>query len=127
MFEVKIKRNDRLHAVAKKIIQEPGNAILRFEQGNIFKEDGQNDEAAAWWNMAVRFDPNFQPAHEALAEYYAGKGDNERTDYHRQLAEKSAQVTFNKVWLKLLNTDTQAVRAGCQFGPLSLLRSPWSC
>lgn len=110
IFQEKTDRNTKLFAVAKKIREAPENAVLRFEQGNNFLEDGQKDEAAAWWNMAVRFDPQFQAAHEALADYHAANGDQERTDHHRRLAEKSAQATFNKVWLKLLNSNTQAVR-----------------
>lgn len=110
VFQEKMDRNTKLFAVATKIREAPENAALRFEQGNNFLEDGQKDEAAAWWNMAVRFDPQFQAAHEALAGYYAAKGDQERTDHHRRLAEKSARATFNKVWLKLLNSNTQAVR-----------------
>lgn len=108
----KVARNARLLELATKIFQAPGNAQLRFEQGNIYLEDGQKDEAAAWWNIAVRFDPQFQAAHEALAEYYASKDDSERADHHRKLAEQSAIATFNKLWLALLDSDTKAVREG---------------
>ena len=62
--------------------------------------------------MAVRLDPQFQAAHEALAEYYEAKGDSERTEHHRHLAEQSAEATFNKLWRDLLESNTKAVRDG---------------
>ncbi len=115
----------RLKDLTDKIIAAPKDARLRFEQGNVFLELGQKDEAAGWWNMAVRLDAQLQPAHEALAEYYATKEDSERADYHRKLAENSAVVTFNKLWLDLLDNNTKSVRDGLpKLARYSSLREP---
>ena len=108
----KMERTARQKDLALKISQAPANAQLRYEQGNFFREEGRKDQAAIWWNMAVRIDPQLQEAHEALAEYYESKGDSERTDYHRHLAEQSAVVTFDKLWMELLDSNTKGVREG---------------
>ena len=105
-------RTARLVTLMGKIMQSPQNADLRFEQGSIYWEEGMKDEAAGWWNMAVRFKPQHQAAHEALAEYYAEKGDSERVKYHRYLAEQSAITTFDNLWAELLDSNTKAVREG---------------
>ncbi|MCE9527811.1 MAG: tetratricopeptide repeat protein, partial [Planctomycetales bacterium] len=108
----KMARDSRLLDIGTKIIQSPENAMLRFEQGNVYLEEGMKDEAAAWWTMAVRIDPRLQVAHEALAEFYSQKGDSERADYHRGLAEQSAEGTFDRLWRELLDSNTKAVREG---------------
>ncbi|MGI8982465.1 MAG: tetratricopeptide repeat protein [Pirellulaceae bacterium] len=108
----KMARFTRVRDLAIKIGQAPENAQLRFEQGNLYVEEGQMDEAAGWWNMAVRLDPQFQAAHEKLAEYYVSKGDSERAEHHRGLAEQSTVATFNALWLDLLDSNAKSVREG---------------
>jgi tetratricopeptide (TPR) repeat protein len=108
----KIARFAKMHELTEKITQFPENAHLRLEQGNFQAAEGQMDDAAGWWNMAVRFDPKLMPAHEALAKYYETKGDSERTEYHRRQAEQSAEATFDTLWLDLLDSNTKPVRDG---------------
>lgn len=108
----KVSRTARLMTIGQQILQAPENAEHRFEQGTVYWEEGQKDEAAAWWNMAVRFDPQHQRAHESLAEYYAEKGVGERVEYHRSLAEQSTISTLNKLWVALLDSNTKDVREG---------------
>lgn len=106
------ERDARMFDIRSKIIQAPTNAMLRFEQGNVYFDEGMKDEAAGWWNMAVRFDPKLQVAHEALAEYYSLKGDKVRAEYHRDMSEQSASTTFDRLWLDLLDSDVKSVREG---------------
>ncbi len=108
----RVEHSTRLQEITEKIIDSPKDGRLRYEQGNLFLKLGQKDEAAGWWNMAVRLDPQLQPAHEALADYYDSTGDRERTEHHRRLAEKSADSTFNALWLDLLDSNTKSVRDG---------------
>ncbi|MBC7854199.1 MAG: tetratricopeptide repeat protein [Pirellulaceae bacterium] len=108
----KLARFNRVHDLVVKVAQSPQNAQLRFEQGNLYAEEGQMEEAAAWWNMAARFDPQLQAAHEKLAEYYVSKGDSERAEHHRGLAEQSTVATYNSLWLDLLDSNTKSVREG---------------
>lgn len=108
----KIARFAKMHDLAEKISQAPENAQLRFEQGNFHAEEGQIDEAANWWNMAVRLDSRLLAAHEALAKFYETKGDSERTEYHRRQAEQSAEAKFDTLWLDLLDSNTKSVHDG---------------
>gem|GEM_PF-526841 len=108
----KIAHFAKMHDLAEKVAQAPENAQLRFEQGNMHAEEGQMDDAAGWWSMAVRFDPKLLGAHEALAKYYDAKGDSEREQYHRRKAEQSAEATFDTLWLDLLDSNVKSVRDG---------------
>lgn len=105
-------RDARMYDIRSKIIQAPTNALLRLEQGNVYYDEGMKDEAANWWNMAVRFDPKLQVAHEALADYYTLKGDKDRVEYHRGMAEQAAISTFDRLWLDLLDSNVKSVRDG---------------
>ena len=106
------ERDAQMYDIGSKIIQSRDNALLRFQQGNALKEEGENEQAAAWWSMAVRFDPKLQGAHEALAKHYAEKGDQERANYHSRMAEQSAGATFDRLWLDLLDSNVKSVREG---------------
>ncbi|MFN0018366.1 MAG: tetratricopeptide repeat protein [Pirellulaceae bacterium] len=118
-------RSVRIAELGGKIMVAPENALLRLEQGNLYLAEGMPDEAAGWWNMAVRVDPKLQTAHEALADYYARKGERELADYHRQLAESAVESTFDKLWLALLDSNTKEVREGLsQLTPYPAMREP---
>lgn len=108
----KVVRFTKMHELTVKVAQAPEDAELRFQQGSLHAEEGQMDEAAAWWNMAVRFNPKLLAAHEALAKYYDTKGDRERAEHHQKLAEQSAESTYDNLWLDLLDSNTKSVREG---------------
>ncbi|MFN0018365.1 MAG: hypothetical protein ACKVP0_08905 [Pirellulaceae bacterium] len=118
-------RSVRMSEISDKIKVSPENALLRLEKGNLYLQEGMPDEAAAWWNMAVRVDPHLQPAQQALADYYARKGDRQLADYHRQQVESAVESTYNRLWLALLDSNTQEVREGLpQLIPYPAMRKP---
>ena len=57
-----------------------------YEIGSIFLRLGQERLGLDWLYRALAHDPNHRPTHQALAEYYAKKGDQERAAQHAQRA-----------------------------------------
>jgi Tfp pilus assembly protein PilF len=46
--------------------------------------------AVRWFYSALQLDPNFRPAHAALADYYGRLGDTENAQRQREAAQTSA-------------------------------------
>jgi tetratricopeptide (TPR) repeat protein len=59
-----------------------------FELHKALKAQEKWDEAAAALKKAVELNPDYAPAHYALAEYYARKGDRARAAQERELHHK---------------------------------------
>ena len=71
----------------------PGFWPAYFELHKLLKAQEKWDEAAASLEKTVALNPDYAPAHYALAEYYARKGDRahaaqERELHHKLLAEQ---------------------------------------
>jgi tetratricopeptide (TPR) repeat protein len=66
--------SERLHELMARLNKQPDSAPLRFQIGMIFMRNGLEDEAVRWLKGALRYDPRYQPALDALAEYYKRKG-----------------------------------------------------
>jgi tetratricopeptide (TPR) repeat protein len=75
-------RLDRLTEVAQTSLA-PGP---RVEMGQILIRNGLNREGAAWLYDALRCAPGYRPAHAALADYHASRGETEQAEHHRRLA-----------------------------------------
>src|SRR5262249_44230997 len=75
-------RLDRLTEVAQPSLA-PGPGV---ERGQIPTPNGRPREGAAWLYDALRCAPAYKPAHQALAEYHASRGQPERAEHHRRLA-----------------------------------------
>jgi Tfp pilus assembly protein PilF len=45
---------------------------------------GQERQALHWLNQALQLDPDHQPTHRALAEYFEKAGDAEEAAAHRR-------------------------------------------
>jgi tetratricopeptide (TPR) repeat protein len=58
----------------------------RVEMGQILIRNGLYREGAAWLYDALRCAPGYRPAHAALAEYHASRGQPEQAAHHRRLA-----------------------------------------
>ena len=76
------ERLDRLTEVAQTSLA-PGP---RVEMGQILIRNGLHREGAAWLYDALRCAPGYRPAHQALAEYHASRGQPEQAEHHRRLA-----------------------------------------
>ena len=46
---------------------------------------GQESQGLYWLDQALLLDPNHQPSHRALADYFEGKGEHEKAATHRRL------------------------------------------
>jgi tetratricopeptide (TPR) repeat protein len=81
-------RRERLADIShRKMSERPYDPALHCELGTLLIELGHRDLGARWLRSALQKDPNYQPAHAALAGYYEEEGDPEQAAHHRQLAD----------------------------------------
>jgi Flp pilus assembly protein TadD len=81
----------RLQEIIQHKMQEsPHNAALHHEVGVISLRLGNVQEAVRWFQSALREDPDYAPAHSALADYYQQIGDRGQAAQHRELAGQAA-------------------------------------
>ena len=67
--------------------QDASRSRAAREAGRICIKNGQSSEGLRWLVGALEFAPDHKPTHEALAEYYAARGDLARAKHHRALAQ----------------------------------------
>lgn len=77
----------RLGFLAKEVLRQPRDPALRSEGGLLFLRNHQEEEGVRWLLQALRLDPEYRPAHQALADYYQRKGKPELATRHRQRVE----------------------------------------
>jgi len=70
---------------SRKLAEHPLDPALHYEMGALLLASNP-DVAAQWLAGAVQLDPDHRPAHAALADYYARKGDAPRAAEHRRRA-----------------------------------------
>jgi tetratricopeptide (TPR) repeat protein len=59
----------RLDAISQAVLERPRDPALRCEGGEIFLRNGEEQAGLTWLNLAIRLDPNYRPAQQALAAY----------------------------------------------------------
>lgn len=69
--------------MGSKMSVRPHDPALHAEMGSLFIKLGQPEQGVGWLQSALRKDPAFRPAHEALADHYEHSGDGARARYHR--------------------------------------------
>lgn len=74
----------------RELAQRPHDPALQHELGVLCLQFGNDDAGVGWLHSALRRDPAYRPAHQALADYYQRKGDTEQASRHRRLAEAPA-------------------------------------
>jgi tetratricopeptide (TPR) repeat protein len=80
-------RAERLGELSsRKLSERPLDPALHCEMGVLLLRSGHRKPGVSWLLSALRLDPDYQPAHAALAEYYARQGDKDRAAEHRRLA-----------------------------------------
>lgn len=82
------QRFNRLGAIKKQILTEPGSANLRHEAGAIALGLGREEEALHLLHSVLHLDPNHQATHQLLADYYVKHGDGMRAANHRRKAQE---------------------------------------
>ena len=69
------------------IEREPGNPRPYFQLAQFYRMEGRQEEGLGLLLEAVRMDAQFAPAHAALAEIYAVRGDYPAAWRHALAAE----------------------------------------
>ncbi len=65
----------------------PLDPALHCELGVLLLRMDQKEVGRSWLLSALRLDPNYRPAHAALADYYQTQGDADRAAEHRRQAQ----------------------------------------
>jgi tetratricopeptide (TPR) repeat protein len=71
---------------SRKMSERPLDPALHYEMGTLLLRSGHKEVAETWLLSALNLDPDYRPAHEALADYYESQGDLTRAKEHRQKA-----------------------------------------
>jgi tetratricopeptide (TPR) repeat protein len=71
---------------SRRMSEQPLDPALHVEMGVLLLRSGQDDQGERWLLNALALDPQYAPAHAALADLYQRKGDRERAEQHRRLA-----------------------------------------
>lgn len=77
-----IDRHNRLVGVTRQVLQQPQNADLRCEAGQILLEQGMTGPGVMWLQTALQLDPDHRAAHETLAAHFRSAGDEARARQH---------------------------------------------
>jgi tetratricopeptide (TPR) repeat protein len=75
---------------SRKLSEQPLDPALHCEMGTLLLRNGHTSTGESWLKSALGLDPNYKPAHAALAEHYRAQGDEARAAEHRRQAERAA-------------------------------------
>jgi len=90
------------------IAAEPSNPAPYANLARLYRSQGHQDRALALLLESVRIDPGHAPAHQALCEIYAVRGDYPAAWRHARLAEKGG----NPAGVLMLNRHAIAEPGG---------------
>ena len=76
----------RAYGLAAKVLQSPDDTASRMEIGTTLMQYGDREEGVGWLLTILEFDPENQPVHRLLAQYYAEQGDQKRSRRHAAAA-----------------------------------------
>jgi tetratricopeptide (TPR) repeat protein len=80
------QRAERLgELTSRQLSLRPLDPALHYEMGVQLLRSGNDEIGEGWLLSALRLDPDYRPAHQALADYYERRGDAERAREHRRL------------------------------------------
>jgi predicted Zn-dependent protease len=65
--------------------QKPHDPALRHELASLLLRLGKPEDALHWFQTALAKDPQHQPTHQALLEFYEKAGDRKQAAHHRQV------------------------------------------
>jgi predicted Zn-dependent protease len=90
-------RLDRVAEITtRQLSARPHDPALHCELGTLFIRGGHPDVGERWLLSALQQDPNYRPAHAALADFYRRRGDLERAALHRRQAEAPGPPSSQK-------------------------------
>jgi tetratricopeptide (TPR) repeat protein len=74
----------RLGRIANsEMTRTPNDPKLHSELGVLYLRYGKREVGVRWLYSALKLDPNHQPSHQALYDYFQRTGDMERAEWHR--------------------------------------------
>jgi predicted Zn-dependent protease len=84
-------RRARLGEILTRLMaQTPNDPALHAELGTLLIELGHARVGESWLLSALHLDPQYGPAHAALADCYQARGDARRAAFHRRQAQVGA-------------------------------------
>lgn len=69
--------------ISKEMAQKPNDAQLHYEIGSFYLRYGKPKVGVRWLQSALKLQPEHQPSHQALYDYYQRIGDREKAEQHR--------------------------------------------
>jgi tetratricopeptide (TPR) repeat protein len=69
--------------VSKEMSRTPNDPKLHYEIGSFYLRYGKPAIGIRWLYSALKLDPNHEPSHQALYEYFRRTGDWEKAERHR--------------------------------------------
>jgi Tfp pilus assembly protein PilF len=94
-YAARLRRIDedqgRMRGLMERVLRAPTSAPLRCEIGVIFLRNDFREDGLRWLHTALEQDPNYRPAHKALAESYQQAGQLDLAARHRQAAQTGAK------------------------------------
>jgi predicted Zn-dependent protease len=80
-------RRERLGELrSRKLAERPLDPALHYEMGVLMLRTGERELGERWLLSALSLDPDYAPAHAALADFYEQAGDPARAAEHRAQA-----------------------------------------
>ncbi len=83
-----LKLHEELIEARKQMRADPRNVSLRYQIGDINRRLGRLDEAANWFETALRIDPNHGPSQKALEEISAKQSPSQKKPLSRHLPKQ---------------------------------------
>jgi tetratricopeptide (TPR) repeat protein len=71
---------------SRKMSERPLDPALHYEMGTLLLRAGHKEVGESWLLSALSLDPNYRPAHAALADYYESQGDATKAKEHLRKA-----------------------------------------
>lgn len=84
------KALEQVNPLRNQIVENPSDPALRVKLGEVLLKYESERNGRFWINSAFSIDPNYRPAHEALAKHYAELGQKDPN--MRALAEYHARA-----------------------------------
>jgi tetratricopeptide (TPR) repeat protein len=96
MKQIEKDLEDFRDIVGEKMSKAPFDPALHAKVGEILLRFGAPDDALRWYHSALQHDPNYAPAHEALARYFEHVGQTRRAAEHRSRARSGQKAVGSK-------------------------------
>jgi tetratricopeptide (TPR) repeat protein len=92
-----IRSDEReMSKLMREVFKSPNDAELCYRIGKIFLRNGMDRDGRFWLTKALRHDPRYAPAHQALADHFRKIGKDDLAELHRRAFERNQSNTANQ-------------------------------